>query len=152
MITSIISAITGIDRAVLLSSGFNFKECSIARRMSWAANRETTRVEDIAYCLLGIFDINMPLLYGERERAFGRLQEELINRYDDDSILAWGFHQSTIEISRSAPFADDAARDWWVQRSGGPVLARSPKDFRGCHDMQVGKAQLNITKAKEWVL
>lgn len=47
---------------------------SIAQRMSWAANRVTTRVEDKAYCLLGLFNINMPLLYGERDKAFVRLQ------------------------------------------------------------------------------
>jgi hypothetical protein len=34
---------------------------SVARKMSWAANRETTRVEDVAYSLLGIFEVNMPL-------------------------------------------------------------------------------------------
>jgi hypothetical protein len=62
---------------------------SVAARMSWAAYRETTRVEDIAYSLLGIFDINMPLLYGEREKAFIRLQEEIIKQQLDLSILAW---------------------------------------------------------------
>ena len=62
---------------------------SIAQRMSWAANRRTTRVEDIAYCLLGIFDIHMFMLYGEGTRAFRRLQEELIRISDDQSILAW---------------------------------------------------------------
>jgi len=41
--------------------------------MSWAADRETTRIEDEAYSLLGLFDINMPLLYSEGERAFQRL-------------------------------------------------------------------------------
>ena len=43
---------------------------SIAQRMSWASRRVTTRDEDIAYCLLGIFDVNMPLIYGEGEKAF----------------------------------------------------------------------------------
>ena len=38
--------------------------------MSWASRRVTTRDEDIAYCLLGIFSVNMPLLYGEGEKAF----------------------------------------------------------------------------------
>jgi hypothetical protein len=57
--------------------------------MSWAAKRQTTRLEDIAYCLLGIFDINMSLLYGEREKAFRRLQEEILKEHDDRSILAW---------------------------------------------------------------
>ncbi|KAG7150445.1 Vegetative incompatibility protein HET-E-1 like [Verticillium longisporum] len=63
---------------------------SVAARMRWAANRDTTRKEDIAYCLLGLFDINMPLLYGEREKAFARLQEEIVRRNpEDQSILAW---------------------------------------------------------------
>jgi hypothetical protein len=54
--------------------GADVQQCSIAMRMSWAAGRETTRSEDLAYCLLGIFQVNMPLLYGEGERAFLRLQ------------------------------------------------------------------------------
>jgi hypothetical protein len=56
--------------------------------MSWASNRETKRFEDIAYSLLGILDINMPLLYGEGVKAFQRLQEEIMKRSDDHSILA----------------------------------------------------------------
>ena len=57
--------------------------------MSGAAHRHTARVEDIAYCLLGIFSVTMPLLYGEESRAFIRLQEELINHFNDQTILAW---------------------------------------------------------------
>ncbi|KAH8690370.1 heterokaryon incompatibility protein-domain-containing protein, partial [Phaeosphaeriaceae sp. PMI808] len=59
---------------------------SIATRMGWAAGRRTTRDEDIAYCLMGIFDVNMPLLYGEGQKAFIRLQEELIRTTSDQSI------------------------------------------------------------------
>ena len=61
---------------------------SIAQRLSWAASRQTTRLEDEAYCLLGLFNVNMPLLYGEGQRAFRRLQEEIIKDLDDQSILA----------------------------------------------------------------
>jgi hypothetical protein len=57
--------------------------------MSWAARRQTTRLEDEAYCLLGIFDVHIPLLYGEGARAFRRLQEEIIKVSDDQSILAF---------------------------------------------------------------
>lgn len=57
--------------------------------MSWAANRQTTRIEDMAYCLLGLFDVNMPLLYGEESKAFRRLQEEIIRTTSDLSIFAW---------------------------------------------------------------
>ncbi|KAK4499783.1 hypothetical protein PRZ48_007969 [Zasmidium cellare] len=62
---------------------------SIAKRMSWASKRKTTRPEDEAYCLFGLFDVNLPLLYGEGTYSFIRLQEEIIRRFDDESILAW---------------------------------------------------------------
>ena len=51
-----------------------------SRKMSWASKRETTKIGDIAYCLLGIFDINMPTLYKEGGKAFKSLQEEIIQR------------------------------------------------------------------------
>jgi hypothetical protein len=57
--------------------------------MSWASNRKTTRAEDTAYCLMGLFNINMPMLYGEGDRAFLRLQEEIIKYSDDLSLFAW---------------------------------------------------------------
>ncbi|KAM0430007.1 hypothetical protein ACHAPT_006013 [Fusarium lateritium] len=65
------------------------REEPISRKMGWAANRVTTRPEDVSYCLLGLFDINMPLLYGEGENAFWRLQEEILKKYPDQSILTW---------------------------------------------------------------
>jgi Heterokaryon incompatibility protein (HET) len=47
-------------------------------RLSWAANRQTTREEDKAYSLLGICEVYMPLIYGEGENnAFRRLRKEL---------------------------------------------------------------------------
>jgi hypothetical protein len=53
------------------------QEFSVDERMSWAKNRHTTRQEDAAYCLLGIFDVHMPLIYGEgREKALIRLRKE----------------------------------------------------------------------------
>ncbi|KAI1290514.1 heterokaryon incompatibility protein-domain-containing protein [Xylaria venustula] len=64
---------------------------SVSERMSWFAHRETTREEDIAYCMLGIFGINMPLLYGEGRRAFLRLQEEIIRVSNDQTIFCWSF-------------------------------------------------------------
>ena len=66
-----ISAITGIRVAAL--AGEPLEKFSIAQRMSWASTRTTTRVEDVAYSLLGIFDVHMPMLYGEGKKAFVRL-------------------------------------------------------------------------------
>ena len=84
-----ISKITGIEDFV------NFEGACIAQKMSWASQRETTRVEDMAYCLLGVFNVNMPPLYGEGNKAFTRLQLEIIKASDDESIFAWYDEQET---------------------------------------------------------
>ncbi|KAJ4176614.1 hypothetical protein NW755_014318 [Fusarium falciforme] len=85
-----ISQITNI-RSVFLS-GHILMRASISERMSWVSNRVTTRPEDIAYCMMGIFDINMPLLYGEGgQKAFVRLQEEICRVSADQTILAWEY-------------------------------------------------------------
>ncbi|KAK4249899.1 heterokaryon incompatibility protein-domain-containing protein [Corynascus novoguineensis] len=62
---------------------------SVAQRMSWDAHRVTKRQEDIAYCLLRIFGIAMPMIYGEGDKAFRRPQEQIIEDFGDGSILAW---------------------------------------------------------------
>lgn len=91
------------------------KRASIAKRMSWAAKRQTSRSEDIAYCLLGIFGVSMPLLYGEGEKAFTRLQAEIIKNSGDHSFLAcqYGVYLSTREYG-----------DVDI-----PIFATSPKQF-----------------------
>ena len=98
-----ISRRTSIDVKSLLTGSFT--TASVAKRMSWAAGRETTRPEDLAYCLLGIFDINMPMLYGEGEKAFIRLQEEIIKEYDDQSIFAWDSSDIPKSIATVGVFA-----------------------------------------------
>jgi ankyrin repeat protein len=83
-----VSKCTRIPTSMLLGEK-SLETFSIAQRMSWAAERKTSRIEDEAYCLMGIFDINMPLIYGERENAFIRLQEEIMKISDDHSLFAW---------------------------------------------------------------
>jgi hypothetical protein len=95
---------------------------SIAEIMSWAANRKTTRIEDMAYCLLGIFDINMPLLYGEGSRAFIRLQLEIIQRTTGHPFLAW---QLPYVFKRMG------TTDWTTLL---PALALGPHFFNGAED------------------
>jgi hypothetical protein len=82
--------ITKIDIPVLERSD-NVSSFSVARRMYWASHRETAREEDMAYCLLGIFHANMPLIYGEGiSKAFGRLQDEILRGTTyDESLFAW---------------------------------------------------------------
>ncbi|KAF7591846.1 hypothetical protein BBP40_001043 [Aspergillus hancockii] len=105
-----IQEITNIDKSLLRGSS-QLSDFSIARRMSWASKRKTTRIEDIAYCLIGIFHVNMPLLYGEGERAFIRLQEEIMKDSADQTIFAW----ETRETSDRPPTG---------------LLAKSPADFK----------------------
>lgn len=57
--------------------------------MSWAATRQTTRIEDAAYCLYGLFDINLPITYGEGEKAFPRLVEAIVGRCPTWDVFAW---------------------------------------------------------------
>jgi hypothetical protein len=75
----LLEEITGIGVSILRGSSA-LDEVSVAGKMRWASSRRTTRAEDIAYCLMGIFDVNMPLLYGEGPKAFIRLQEEILKR------------------------------------------------------------------------
>lgn len=111
----ILSRITRIHTAVLNGTR-PLHKVAVAQRMSWAARRKTTRVEDMAYCLLGIFDINMPLLYGERQKAFVRLQEAILRQTGDLSIFAWDVAQQDglskdprVEYYEAVPFAPNPA-------------------------------------------
>ncbi|KAK4213540.1 heterokaryon incompatibility protein-domain-containing protein [Rhypophila decipiens] len=89
-----ISRVTGIRRDILLGTAA-LGGISAAEKMSWAASRKTTREEDMAYSLLGIFEVNMALIYGEGPKAFTRLQEEIIRHTNDLSIFAWNASQRT---------------------------------------------------------
>ncbi|THU97100.1 HET-domain-containing protein [Dendrothele bispora CBS 962.96] len=83
-----ISAITMIP--VEAFEGRRIDTFSIAQRMSWAAFRETSKPEDLAYSLMGIFGVHMPPIYGEGgTKAFIRLQQEIIKVSEDRSIFAW---------------------------------------------------------------
>jgi Heterokaryon incompatibility protein (HET) len=87
-LVSYIAERSGID-AGFIEARIALEQASVAEKMSWVSRRQTTREEDMAYCLLGIFDVNMPLLYGEGKKAFMRLQLEIIRKSDDESIFAW---------------------------------------------------------------
>lgn len=96
---------TGIPMAVLAGE-VDIETASVAQRMSWASRRRTTRLEDGAYCLMGIFGINMPLLYGEGENAFIRLQHEIMQASNDQTLLAWKStdHRGGILATSAAAF------------------------------------------------
>jgi len=114
-----LATITGIHVRALRYA--RVEEFSIAQRMYWACNRTTTRPEDIAYCLIGIFDVNMPLLYGEGAiKAFVRLQEEIMKESNDQSIFPWAQ-----QFPVSSPYHSllaDSPRDF---ASAGAIVRRS---------------------------
>ena len=114
---SLLTTITKIPR-VYLSFGKRLQDAPVCQRMAWSAHRQTTRPEDEAYCLLGLFDINMPLLYGEGRKAFMRLQQQLMQVAADDTLFCWG---------RDAFAEPDSYPD--VEWSG--LLAKSPSWFSG---------------------
>lgn len=117
VINNDISRITGVPLEVL-DDPVKVHSASIAQRMSWAVKRLTTRPEDMAYCMLGLFNISMPLLYGEGgHAAFERLQTKINSRFDGESLFAF----TPMHKSRSP-------------RHLFGMLATSPADFAGCGD------------------
>lgn len=116
---------TGIEQSVL-STG-RFDHVCIAHRMEWAAKRKTTRIEDQAYCLLGIFDVNLPLIYGEGKKAFLRLQQEIVKVHpDDETLFAWGLPEHTRLYDDVIPGP--------LQTYG--MFASSPSDFIRGHEIR----------------
>jgi hypothetical protein len=101
-----ISSITTIPKNTLLGSSPLY--CNVAQRMSWASMRHTSREEDMAYCLMGLFDVHMLPIYGEGlEKAFLRLQEEILKRSSDQTLLLWTpshepYNQGLLATSPSA--------------------------------------------------
>lgn len=76
---NVLSEITGIN-AGILSGVKNLESTSVAKRMSWASIRATTRAEDLSYCLMGLFVVNMPMLYGESAHQTARSNHETFRR------------------------------------------------------------------------
>ncbi|KAG1864612.1 hypothetical protein C8R48DRAFT_602016, partial [Suillus tomentosus] len=84
---SILHDITHIDVDVLKT--FVPGVDNVKKRLSWVGSRTTKKIEDIAYCLMGIFGIHMPVMYGEKHNAFVRLQKEIMALTDDLSLFDW---------------------------------------------------------------
>ncbi|QIW97943.1 hypothetical protein AMS68_003461 [Peltaster fructicola] len=121
------STVTGIDQA-LLRGRTRLEDYSAAQKLAWASKRRTSRKEDEAYCLLGLFDVNMPLLYGEGPRAFRRLQQEILASGEDTSIFAW---------------SDSDISDCQYYKCAS-LLAHSPKSFSQSHNIRRGFATQRI--------
>ncbi|KAI0451251.1 HET-domain-containing protein [Xylaria acuta] len=128
---TLVARITGVELNLLRNRETLSRYCT-ATRMSWASRRTTTRPEDLAYCLMGIFNVSMPILYGEGPRkAFQRLQTEIMNSSFDQSIFIWRGSYETSGLLANSPsdFADTPALGLW-----GPAnLAPTTKTNIGFH-------------------
>ena len=109
-----LNTITGVPEHIL-ADGLEGNHPCVVQIISWAANRTTTRAEDRAYSLMGLLDVNMPMLYGEGKKAFHRLQLEIIRSSNDQSIFAWGHNSKNVRI--------------------GGILADDPSFFKDCSRM-----------------
>ncbi|RGP78287.1 hypothetical protein FLONG3_3602 [Fusarium longipes] len=136
-LSAIISDVTKIDIITLVRH--TWTHVSIAMIMSWASMRQTTRLEDQAYSLLGLFDVNMPLIYGEGHKAFYRLQVEIMKLSNDDSLFAWstepldekGYSTSEGTSARGFRFLGLLAPSVSCFKDSHDVM--TPKDFPGSH-------------------
>ena len=125
----LLAQITGVRRDVL-TRAVSISSVSVAQRFSWAAGRNTTRVEDEAYCLMGIFDVYMPTIYGEGRRAFARLQQEIMKQTFDTSLFAWGQTLPSGPLNISPPEKTYTTYSMASGMTQVYLLARSPVAFR----------------------
>ncbi|KAK8066755.1 hypothetical protein PG997_013502 [Apiospora hydei] len=123
-----------------------------AQKMKWAVGRHTARLEDRAYSLLGIFDVTMPLLYGEGQTAFFRLQEEIIKRHPyDHSIFSWRDDSGLGHTGLFAPNPDYFGRSMDVCPASVTFRERMAQEFdssaEGSHDpieVSLRRARLSL--------
>jgi len=114
----------------ILREGLSSNRPCVAQIMSWAANRTTTRVEDRAYSLMGLLDMNMPMLYGEGKKAFHRLQLEIIRASNDQSIFAWRCDEKMVRTCS--------------------ILADDPSFFEDCNEMELMNRDEFIEYLGKW--
>ncbi|KAG9314900.1 heterokaryon incompatibility protein-domain-containing protein [Chiua virens] len=164
----LISEITGIDDAALTHFDPASRQPTIRQRMSWAARRKTTEIEDIAYCLMGVFDVHFPVMYGEGDGAFIRLQIEIMAKSDDPSLFDWTGKPGTNSFIAASPACFDPfappivdpvpatmmarqdAAQGTVQRVG--VNAQHPANYMAgakihCHGLEYAVWDVEETKA-----
>ena len=123
-LNSIVAEVTGIDEQVVGNRDMLSDFC-VAQRMCWASRRETTRSEDIAYSLMGVFNVNMPILYGEgASKAFRRLQMEIMQTSFDQTIFAWhaDYESSGLLATSPADFCNTPQLGLWHPSNLSPFV------------------------------
>ncbi|CDO73289.1 hypothetical protein BN946_scf185008.g51 [Trametes cinnabarina] len=151
-LASLISSASGIPHDVLVGKTA-LGSVSVARRMSWAAVRQTKRKEDEAYSLMGIFGVRISMAYGEGSHAFVRLQEEILKIIPDQTIFAWGRHLKRLSLLRGVtyyfPRLPESPRPLALAQPisasqtdpvngmpDGNLFASSPQDFHDCANLE----------------
>ena len=126
MLTHTLTRITGVPRYILKEGLVGNRPCA-AQTLLWASRRKTSRVEGRAYLLMGLLDVNMPMLYGEGKKVFHRLQLEIIRTSNDQSIFAWTPNKQGIPALMADPFNGRISN----------VLAGDPSFFQGCSGVEL---------------
>ncbi|KAI4908655.1 hypothetical protein J4E90_008387 [Alternaria incomplexa] len=122
--------LTGIPLTAL--PGGDLSRFKVAERFSWAQHRQTTREEDKAYCLLGIFGCHLPLIYGEgREKAMKRLEKEV---------------QEASESTDGALVMNAKIRNWLSAPDPSMNYNKAHKQ----REAETGQWLLRSTKLKKW--
>ncbi|KAI1874115.1 uncharacterized protein JN550_002694 [Neoarthrinium moseri] len=143
--TQQLSESTGIDSGVL-NHTISLGSISAATKMWWACSRTATRVEDVSYSLLGIFDVNMPLIYGEGDKAFLRLQQHILQATEDHSLLAFDLHMTFLVDSfyfRNKPIAR-SPQDFSDRVAFSPIIDRNGGNPRFVYDSHHDGPSLKI--------
>ena len=117
MVADTLSIITRVPQHHVLISRLSGNRPCIAQIMSWASKWTMARVEDKAYSLVGLLDVNMTMLYGERKQAINCLQLEFIRMSNHQSIFAWCWHEANVQT--------------------GSILADDPSFFENCSEMEL---------------
>ncbi|EPE35852.1 hypothetical protein GLAREA_05190 [Glarea lozoyensis ATCC 20868] len=130
---SLRSVLITITRINCIDEKSTFKSASVAQKFSWAARRKTTREEDKSYSLMGLLSINMPILYGEGQRAFMRFQEEVLRTSADESIFAW-------------------APEWYQQYAITSLLAPSIAHFDTCGNIITKKLPTEFNRREPYAM
>ena len=128
-LADLLEEITRIPRRIF-TRATRPSDYSIGTRMHWASERQTTRLEDEAYCLMGLFGVSMPTNYGEGEEAFVRLQHKIMRKNPDLSLFAFG---STLPHGNLNGHGMTLRPGVTVLVSDKFLLAASPREFHfGC--------------------
>ncbi|KAF3043800.1 hypothetical protein E8E12_010409 [Didymella heteroderae] len=117
------------------------EEASCATIMSWMAGRVTQKVEDIAYSLIGLFDVYLEPIYGEGTKAFVRLQDAIMKEFGrfDESLFAWERPKdSLLRCYRNQPRTHHFEQNKWG------LLAPSPDCFERTGDVFIDKGRVEM--------